>query len=438
MDDEVSDEILRFQESLNLDDGNNTDHEEMLDGIWNDIVGSLLSTSLTRTREASETSLSNYPMDWQDWQAWQNYDTSLYHADAEDADDESEPFYSSDPLDDPAYREAELEREIQRWREEEFGPSSSSTAMDIGDRLDRPSYLRYERSPSPAENSDVDDFVYSLLRFRETGNESSLHRSTLTEITAADIETETETAPPAEEETDDDDPLSETRVFQLPLLRIEQIFDRIYHGYLEVEAEETHERSFLDTVVDMLSSYTEAQPAQQTPTVSEIVDKLGKRMLSRGDPDALNECIICQEHFGYGKMLYMMPCKHEYHGHCIEEWLRVKATCPICRGSAFSEEAIIDEPSPQHSSSGNDSSRTLGNMQGRFRTIEESEDEETEELEGENDDDEERDSFYEDAEPSWSIPHHETEISYATFIQRYADLSISGATNRSTRFEETE
>ncbi len=43
------------------------------------------------------------------------------------------------------------------------------------------------------------------------------------------------------------------------------------------------------------------------------------------------KCAICLEVFEIGDMVRTIPCFHSFHGHCIDPWLREKATCPICK-----------------------------------------------------------------------------------------------------------
>ncbi|KAI3429165.1 RING-type domain-containing protein [Psidium guajava] len=43
------------------------------------------------------------------------------------------------------------------------------------------------------------------------------------------------------------------------------------------------------------------------------------------------ECAICLESVVAGEPAKEMPCKHRFHGGCIERWLGVHGTCPVCR-----------------------------------------------------------------------------------------------------------
>lgn len=44
-------------------------------------------------------------------------------------------------------------------------------------------------------------------------------------------------------------------------------------------------------------------------------------------------CAICLGEKLLGELVYITPCKHEYHAHCISEWLPVSNSCPYCRQS---------------------------------------------------------------------------------------------------------
>ncbi|XP_077218850.1 putative RING-H2 finger protein ATL69 [Tasmannia lanceolata] len=45
-------------------------------------------------------------------------------------------------------------------------------------------------------------------------------------------------------------------------------------------------------------------------------------------------CPICLSEYKEGEMLRCIPeCKHCFHVGCVDEWLRMSATCPMCRNS---------------------------------------------------------------------------------------------------------
>lgn len=43
------------------------------------------------------------------------------------------------------------------------------------------------------------------------------------------------------------------------------------------------------------------------------------------------ECCICLSSYEDGVELRDLPCSHHFHGTCINKWLRINATCPLCK-----------------------------------------------------------------------------------------------------------
>lgn len=41
------------------------------------------------------------------------------------------------------------------------------------------------------------------------------------------------------------------------------------------------------------------------------------------------ECAICQDEFGGGQRVAVLPCQHAFHEACIHKWLLQRATCPM-------------------------------------------------------------------------------------------------------------
>lgn len=46
------------------------------------------------------------------------------------------------------------------------------------------------------------------------------------------------------------------------------------------------------------------------------------------------KCSICQEDYAIGDEMGKLKCEHRYHDVCIQQWLRMKNWCPICKASA--------------------------------------------------------------------------------------------------------
>ncbi|GJW54234.1 probable E3 ubiquitin-protein ligase ZFP1 [Tanacetum coccineum] len=62
----------------------------------------------------------------------------------------------------------------------------------------------------------------------------------------------------------------------------------------------------------------------------------------------LNFCTICQMDYNDQEKIGMLDCSHEYHVDCIEKWLVVKNTCPVCKGTGLAtqikESGNLEEP----------------------------------------------------------------------------------------------
>ncbi|CAN0860138.1 Probable E3 ubiquitin-protein ligase ZFP1 [Linum grandiflorum] len=49
------------------------------------------------------------------------------------------------------------------------------------------------------------------------------------------------------------------------------------------------------------------------------------------------KCSICQEEYADEEEVGRLRCEHKYHLKCIQQWLRVKNWCPVCKASAVSD-----------------------------------------------------------------------------------------------------
>ena len=46
-----------------------------------------------------------------------------------------------------------------------------------------------------------------------------------------------------------------------------------------------------------------------------------------------NDCIICLEKVNQGDKITLLRCAHSFHSDCVDKWLEIKASCPLCKGS---------------------------------------------------------------------------------------------------------
>uniref|UniRef100_A0A1B0BMB3 RING-type domain-containing protein n=1 Tax=Glossina palpalis gambiensis TaxID=67801 RepID=A0A1B0BMB3_9MUSC len=42
-------------------------------------------------------------------------------------------------------------------------------------------------------------------------------------------------------------------------------------------------------------------------------------------------CSVCLENFEFKQTVRKLGCSHEFHSQCVDKWLILKPTCPLCR-----------------------------------------------------------------------------------------------------------
>ncbi|KAK4375647.1 hypothetical protein RND71_006324 [Anisodus tanguticus] len=65
----------------------------------------------------------------------------------------------------------------------------------------------------------------------------------------------------------------------------------------------------------------------QTEAVEALIQELPKFRL-KAVPTDCSECPICLEEFRMGNEVRGLPCAHNFHVECIDEWLRLNVKCP--------------------------------------------------------------------------------------------------------------
>ncbi|KAM3193133.1 hypothetical protein ACQJBY_069983 [Aegilops geniculata] len=83
------------------------------------------------------------------------------------------------------------------------------------------------------------------------------------------------------------------------------------------------------------SESTALSEEQLEKCLSRVVYKRANPALEVNKPVVDDvKCSICQEEYVEDEEVGRMKCEHQYHVCCIQEWLRQKNWCPICKASA--------------------------------------------------------------------------------------------------------
>ena len=68
----------------------------------------------------------------------------------------------------------------------------------------------------------------------------------------------------------------------------------------------------------------------------EITKKLEENLVEVSGNSG--NCSICLIRYKVGEKCYCLSCGHIFHVNCLEDWLKVKLRCPLCRKKLNHEE----------------------------------------------------------------------------------------------------
>jgi hypothetical protein len=83
------------------------------------------------------------------------------------------------------------------------------------------------------------------------------------------------------------------------------------------------------------------------PPASKAAIAALREVKAEGSP--LGDCAICLDAFDAGKE---MPCGHRFHGECLDRWLGVHGSCPVCRSELPKPDPAAAEEEQQQNGDG--------------------------------------------------------------------------------------
>ncbi|GAA0167114.1 ubiquitin-protein ligase [Lithospermum erythrorhizon] len=81
----------------------------------------------------------------------------------------------------------------------------------------------------------------------------------------------------------------------------------------------------LDSLFNDFFNNQDGQPPASKSSIEAM------QSLETNEFNTKGECVVCLEEWKVGQMAKEMPCKHRFHRECIEKWLEIHGTCPVCR-----------------------------------------------------------------------------------------------------------
>jgi hypothetical protein len=75
----------------------------------------------------------------------------------------------------------------------------------------------------------------------------------------------------------------------------------------------------------------EDESARKGAASDAAIEALPRRVVALGDESLGVTCAVCLESHEIGQRVVGLPCGHDFHGSCVERWLRRRDCCPVCR-----------------------------------------------------------------------------------------------------------
>lgn len=110
----------------------------------------------------------------------------------------------------------------------------------------------------------------------------------------------------------------------------------------------------LDNAITQLLNQWESPGSP--PASKEDIDNLAVVTIAQEHIDSERQCSVCMEDFQLGDVVRSLPCHHLFHMDCINPWLHLHNTCPICRKSLGTPAADAEETNERQATDATDSS----------------------------------------------------------------------------------
>jgi hypothetical protein len=98
-------------------------------------------------------------------------------------------------------------------------------------------------------------------------------------------------------------------------------------------------QNVLDRLLSEAGQQDQAPAGLDEQTINRInTYELSTRQVNRLKDNDDGDCAVCMAEFSTGSLVKKLPpCGHVFHCDCIDSWLRVRKTCPICRAEVVVE-----------------------------------------------------------------------------------------------------
>ncbi|CAE6443150.1 hypothetical protein ACGC1H_004997 [Rhizoctonia solani] len=138
----------------------------------------------------------------------------------------------------------------------------------------------------------------------------------------------------------------------------------------------------LDQIITQLMDANHAVPV---PVPEDMISTWPRTILTPDNPLEDQDCAVCKDSFKYEppepnpsqpqsnespepQEAVTLPCKHSFHVECIEPWVKVKGTCPVCRFELVPQAGRREQENNTPGGSGNTGGTSGSSGPGRMNS----------------------------------------------------------------------
>ena len=117
---------------------------------------------------------------------------------------------------------------------------------------------------------------------------------------------------------------------------------------------------------EILSRLMEQSNGGAPPASEDALKELKLHKITQKEIDEKIECSVCKDEYEMDEEVKIMPCKHMFHKDCLDPWLKLRNTCPVCRYSLKSQKEKEEEEKEKNNENNNESNMDDGDDSSDF------------------------------------------------------------------------
>lgn len=86
----------------------------------------------------------------------------------------------------------------------------------------------------------------------------------------------------------------------------------------------------IKNIINAIPAFKYEEKKQPVTSPSRQGDKSSSQD-KQDDTNTPDSCAICLDDLKTGQMVKALACSHKFHGKCINNWLKQKLLCPLCK-----------------------------------------------------------------------------------------------------------